>query len=52
MEIYLEWSKQSKQENMRGKKGTLPVMALWYVIVGSQTEVCFRDVRIKTKVST
>ena len=46
------------QENMRRKRGTLPVMGLWYVIVtkviyrlAHKRKCVFRDVRIKTKVS-
>ena len=46
------------QENMRGQRGTLPVHALWYVIVtkviyrlAHKRKYVFRDVSIKTKVS-
>ena len=46
------------QENMRGQRGTLPVIGLWYVIVikviyrlAHKRKCVFWDVRIKTKVS-
>ena len=45
---------QSKQEKIRGQRGTLPVQALGYVKFGKVifrrpfgTEVCFPDVSIK-----
>ena len=46
------------QENIRGQRGTLPVIALWYVIVTKvihrlthKRKSVFRDVRVKTMVS-
>ena len=47
-----------KKKNMRGQRGTLPVMGFWYVIVTKviyglayKRKCVFRDVRIKTNVS-
>ena len=47
-----------QQENMRGQRGTLPVMGLRYVTatkviyrLAHKRKCVFRDVRIKTEVS-